>query len=290
MTGQALERHQGVEPISDREWAGLERKARVLANSSLVPEHFRKKPDEVLLVGLTAHDLGIQLTLTNLGQFYVVKNRVGLMAQLQIGLAARAGHEFRWGPCNERSASVDIRRRGSSEWQTFTFTIERAERAKLLSNDVWKAYPEDMLQCRAVTRAIRRVCPEVLLGIPAFDDTGLELEEDDALEGEVVEDAPALDAGPMEAPTDDDPAAADGEDEDEADPAAALRNDRTAVQAKINQVATARRADLAAAWREANLPRVHELTAEQLGAADAVVELFLAPAEEPKYGPGEEPF
>lgn len=284
MTSQAVERHQGAEEMTDREWAGLERKARVLANSSLVPEHFRKKPDEILLVGLTAHDLGIQLTLTNLGQFYVVKNRVGLMAQLQIGLAARAGHEFRWGPCNERSASVDIRRRGSSEWQTFTFTIERAERAKLLSNDVWKAYPEDMLQCRAVTRAIRRVCPEVLLGIPAFDDTGLEL-EDDALEGEVVEDTPALDAGPD--PEESPPTV----DSDEVDPVAALRNDRTAIQAKINQVATERRPDLAAAWREANLPRVHDLSAEQLGTADAVIELFLAPpAGEREWGPGEEPF
>jgi hypothetical protein len=49
-----------------------------------------------------------------------------------------------------------------------TFTIEMAERAGLLKNPTWKAYPEAMLFSRALTAGMRTHCPDALGGHPAY--------------------------------------------------------------------------------------------------------------------------
>jgi hypothetical protein len=49
-----------------------------------------------------------------------------------------------------------------------TFTIEMAERAQLLKNPTWKAYPEAMLFSRALTAGMRTHCPDALGGHTAY--------------------------------------------------------------------------------------------------------------------------
>jgi hypothetical protein len=48
------------------------------------------------------------------------------------------------------------------------FTIEMAERAGLLRNPTWKAYPEAMLFSRALTAGMRTHCPDALGGHTAY--------------------------------------------------------------------------------------------------------------------------
>jgi hypothetical protein len=62
---------------------------------------------------------------------------------------------------------------------TETFTIEMAERAGLLKNPTWKAYPEAMLFSRALTAGMRTHCPDALGGHPAY--TPEELGGDDVV-------------------------------------------------------------------------------------------------------------
>jgi hypothetical protein len=49
-----------------------------------------------------------------------------------------------------------------------SFTITEAKRAKLTSKDVWSSYPSDMLFNRAMTRGVRRFCPDLTFGLPAY--------------------------------------------------------------------------------------------------------------------------
>jgi hypothetical protein len=49
-----------------------------------------------------------------------------------------------------------------------TFTIEMAERAQLLKNPTWRAYPEAMLFSRALTAGMRTHCPDALGGHTAY--------------------------------------------------------------------------------------------------------------------------
>jgi hypothetical protein len=60
-----------------------------------------------------------------------------------------------------------------------TFTIEMAERAGLLKNPTWKAYPEAMLFSRALTAGMRTHCPDALGGHTAYTP--------DEIGGEVVQ-------------------------------------------------------------------------------------------------------
>jgi hypothetical protein len=70
-----------------------------------------------------------------------------------------------------------------------TFTIEMAERAGLLKNPTWNAYPEAMLFSRALTAGMRTHCPDALGGHPAY--TPEELGGDDVVPVTVTEPAPA---------------------------------------------------------------------------------------------------
>jgi hypothetical protein len=71
---------------------------------------------------------------------------------------------------------------------TETFTIDMAERAGLLKNPTWKAYPEAMLFSRALTAGMRTHCPDALGGHPAY--TPEELGDAEVVPVTVTEAAP----------------------------------------------------------------------------------------------------
>jgi hypothetical protein len=73
---------------------------------------------------------------------------------------------------------------------TETFTIDMAERAGLLKNPTWKAYPEAMLFSRALTAGMRTHCPDALGGHPAY--TPEELGDAEVVPVTVTEPAPVL--------------------------------------------------------------------------------------------------
>ena len=70
------------------------------------------------------------------------------------------------------------------------FTIEMAERAQLLKNPTWKAYPEAMLFSRALTAGMRTHCPDALGGHTAY--TSEELGAADVVPVTVTEAPPAV--------------------------------------------------------------------------------------------------
>lgn len=123
--------------LTDHDWANLERKAKVLASSSLVPKSLQGKPSDIVAIGITAHDLGLPLTLTTLGKFFVANGKVEPTAQLMVGVALSRGHQLWWvtEADNEDRATIAGQRRGSDRVEEFTFTIKQAEDAGLL--DTW---------------------------------------------------------------------------------------------------------------------------------------------------------
>jgi hypothetical protein len=61
---------------------------------------------------------------------------------------------------------------------TSEFTVAQAKQANLLGKDNWKHYLPDMLFSRALTRGVRRFCPEVTAGAPAYTPEELGAEVD----------------------------------------------------------------------------------------------------------------
>ena len=70
------------------------------------------------------------------------------------------------------------------------FTIEMAERAQLLKNPTWRAYPEAMLFSRALTAGMRTHCPDALGGHTAY--TSEELGAAEVVPVTVTEAPPAV--------------------------------------------------------------------------------------------------
>lgn len=62
-------------------------------------------------------------------------------------------------------ATCRVRRRGDLADQTRTFTWKQAVQASLTTKEIWRKYPDRMLQMRARAYALRDVFPDVLKGL-----------------------------------------------------------------------------------------------------------------------------
>lgn len=122
----------------DLDFAEMLARARVLAETDLVPKALRKKPNAIVLVGAMGAELGVPFA-TSLKQIDVIEGKAEPCAQLQIGLVRRAGHELRWGVTSDERAVIRGRRREYRDdpngWTEVEWTIEQARRAGLL--DRW---------------------------------------------------------------------------------------------------------------------------------------------------------
>lgn len=121
---------------SENEWTHTERVAAQLARSTMCPPAFQNKPDEIVVAYLSLRTVGLPLNLNTLNQCYVIDNRLNMMAQLQVAVAAAHGWElwFEPGECDETKATVHYQKPGGKQ-RSMTYTIEEARKAHLL--DEW---------------------------------------------------------------------------------------------------------------------------------------------------------
>lgn len=202
----SVERWASAPPeLSDESYNRLYERSKQLAKAEFLPKTLKGKPDNIMAIALTAHDLGMPLTLTTLGKFHVIEGRVEPSAQLMLGVAASRGHDIWIDYADNDRALVKGRRAGNDRVDSFEFTMERARTAGLLDswvehwvegsgrrkyvlgstaeppawakklidagavkrNQAWHTYPIEMLTNAAIRRACRAICPDVLLGLPA---------------------------------------------------------------------------------------------------------------------------
>lgn len=168
-TVEALD--EQLDPAERRHLAALWKQANRLAASGLVPDALAGKPDAVLAVILFGEQYGLAPA-HSVAQLWIIKNRIVPSSQVLAGVAMRAGHEVRIEESSSERCTVAIRRRGTDFWQRATWTIQDAERAKLTDKDLWKTYTADMLAHATMRRAVKRICPDVLLGIDDGGDDG----------------------------------------------------------------------------------------------------------------------
>jgi hypothetical protein len=101
---------------------------------------------------------------SSLANIYLVKGKISLSAQLQAALTKRSD---RYNYCVIETTDTVCRLQFQENGQDVgeaSFTIEEAKRAGLANKDNWRHYPSDMLFARALTRGIRRYCPDVVIG------------------------------------------------------------------------------------------------------------------------------
>ncbi len=182
--------------------------AEALSHASLLPAQFRGKPADVLLAIEWGAGLGLA-PMAAINSIHVIDGKPGLSAIALAKLVRDGGHRMRV-TGDDKSATASIWRKDDPDFEyRVTWTIEMAKRAGLVNDKKpnWVKYPGAMLKARAQTSVVKDACPELILGMPAADDTDgpdwhtpptVTVARDDApppgvdpATGEIVADAPA---------------------------------------------------------------------------------------------------
>lgn len=162
--------------------------AQRLVQSSFVPQQFRGKPVEATAAILAGIEVGLQ-PMAALRAFDVIQNQAAPRAITLRAVAQSHGHDIEIVESTTTRCRVRARRRGG-DWQSITWTIDRAKELGLTGKDNWRKQPQAMLVARATAEAARLVAADAILGI------GYSAEEvADGASGEV----PPFDGGPAEA-------------------------------------------------------------------------------------------
>lgn len=169
-----------------------------IADTDFVPKGLRNKPAAIAACILTGRELGIG-PMASLKSIHMVQGVPSLSAEYKRARALAAGHQIVIDESTSTRCVVRGRRAGSDAWVTITWAFDMATRAKLTGKDVWKQYPQRMLQARATSELCDLLFPDASLGLPTTE----ELEDGGAvLAGEIVaqaadETAPPVPAAPQ---------------------------------------------------------------------------------------------
>lgn len=141
--------------------------AKSLARTSFVPDSLRNKPDDITAAILAGTELGLQ-PMAALRSMDVIKGTPALRAHAMRGLVQSAGHQVQLVESDEQQCVIRGRRQGEGEgdWQTVTWTIERALKLGLTGKDQWKKQPQAMLVARATGEICRLIASDVLHAMP----------------------------------------------------------------------------------------------------------------------------
>lgn len=123
--------------------------------------------------------------MTSMQGVHIIKGKPSLSANLH-AVQVKRSEKYNFRPVKTTDKLAKIEWFEDAEAVGFSeYTIEQAKTAGLLKPDSgWARNPEDMLFARALTRGIRRYCPEVSAGSPAYVPEELGAEVDD--EGEPI--------------------------------------------------------------------------------------------------------
>jgi hypothetical protein len=127
------------------------------------------------------HELGIG-PMTALQSMSIVQGKICMSGQMMLSIALRNGVTYQIK--EHTNTKCQILFKGSNIEFLSSFTVEEAKQAGIWkSQGGWEKYPQDMLFWRTVTRGLRRVCPDAILGLYAKE----ELEDAPLFEATIVE-------------------------------------------------------------------------------------------------------
>jgi hypothetical protein len=135
-----------------------------LVQTSFVPVAFRGKPIEATAAILAGTEVGLS-PMSALRAFDVIQGQAAPRAITLRAIVQSYGHEVVLVESTGTRCRMKGRRRGSSEWQTVTWTMDRARDLGLASKDGWKKQPAAMLMARATSELCRLIAADAILGI-----------------------------------------------------------------------------------------------------------------------------
>lgn len=138
------------------------------------PAEEEKRRAQAIANGTGALIYGAELGLTPMNaltEVFVVHGRPSIYANTMVALVQAAGHEIWTESSTDIAAVVCGERAGSTHVERVEFTIAQAKRAGYVAkNQKYVTDPVAMLYARAASICCKRTAPEVLKGIPSFEE------------------------------------------------------------------------------------------------------------------------
>lgn len=209
--------------IDTDQWNIYKEQARVFIASRLLPDSITT-PEAALTVMVKGWELGLP-PMQALNGITVIKGKPTMSAELMAAVIYRdhGDESLYWVENTNERAVLRYKRRTAKQSGEYTYTIEDAKRAGLLSNQTWSKYPSAMLRARCISAVARLAFPDSIGGMYLPEEMGTSVnEEGDVLTLPHIEaTAPIVVTPPaIDAPTAlDAPAVLDGEFEERTTPA-----------------------------------------------------------------------
>ncbi len=104
--------------------------------------------------------------MSSLRSMDIIQGTPALRAHAMRGLVQAQGHEVQLLDSTEELCRMRGRRRGEDQWQTVTWTLDRAAKLGLTGKSEWKKQPGTMLIARATGEVCRLIASDVLYAMP----------------------------------------------------------------------------------------------------------------------------
>lgn len=138
-------------------------------------------PDKALAVMMAAKELGIP-PMTGFREIFLVNGKVGLSAKIMLGMIFKKYPSARISYKETETSSTVTACRPGDEPSSFTFTLDDAKKAGLLTKGPWQTWPKQMLRWRAVSQMAMALFPDVMMGAYFAEEIGAEVNN----KGEIV--------------------------------------------------------------------------------------------------------
>lgn len=135
-----------------------------LASSAFVPAQFKGKPVELTAAILSGLEVGLS-PMAAMRSFDIIQGQAAPKAITLRAIVQSHGHEMVLVESNNTRCKMKGRRRNSEEWQSVTWTMDRARDLQLTGKDNWKKQPGAMLLARATSELARLIASDAILGI-----------------------------------------------------------------------------------------------------------------------------
>lgn len=139
--------------------------AEAVCNSQAVPQQYRGKTQEAAAAILAGAEVGLT-PMASLRAFDNIQGTPAPKAMTLRAIAQGLGHKVRIDESTPERAVVSGLRNGDTEWQTSTWTIQRAQMMGLTGKAQWKQQPAAMLVARATAEVCRWIASDAIMGMP----------------------------------------------------------------------------------------------------------------------------
>lgn len=137
--------------------------AGTLAKSSIVPAHFRNKPEDVFATLVLGAELGFK-PMQALNSIVMIQGNATLKAQTMLAIARAKVKDLSVNITNDKDSVTVTMKRGDDSYTT-TWDDAKAGAMGLLGKDNYKKQKHTMYRWRAISEALKIMCSDVLMGL-----------------------------------------------------------------------------------------------------------------------------